>query len=82
MIFVSVLTSVAITRPINALTKGAEIIGLGNYEHRIAIPVPDEIGTLAIAFNEMTAKIQGSDKLKMIIWLPIIDFVPQEFLKF
>ncbi|MBK7058476.1 MAG: HAMP domain-containing protein [Leptospiraceae bacterium] len=82
VIFVSILTSFAITRPINALTRGAEIIGLGNYEHRIAIPVRDEIGTLAIAFNEMTAKIQGSDKLKNDYMVAYNRFVPQEFLKF
>ncbi|MGA1870503.1 MAG: ATP-binding protein [bacterium] len=42
-----------ISRPIATLTKGAEIIGKGDLEHKIDIRSKDEIGALAAAFNEM-----------------------------
>ncbi|HMV77002.1 MAG TPA: adenylate/guanylate cyclase domain-containing protein [Leptospiraceae bacterium] len=79
---VSVLTSVAITKPISRLTEGAKIIGDGDYQHRIFLPVRDEIGSLATAFNDMTERIQKSDKLKNDYMDAYSRFVPQEFLKF
>ena len=47
-----------ITRPIEALTKGAEIIGEGDLDHRIQIISNDETGFLSQAFNKMAEKRQ------------------------
>ena len=55
---ISFLTSKAITGPLNELVKSAEIIGKGNLNHRVNIETRNEIGELAVAFNQMTEKRQ------------------------
>jgi len=52
----------SITRPIEELTRGAEIIGKGDLEHRIDITSKDETGYLAQAFNEMVEKRQRAEE--------------------
>ena len=49
-----------LTRPVEGLRAGAEIIGQGNLDHRIEISSQDEIGSLAQAFNQMAANLQHS----------------------
>jgi PAS domain S-box-containing protein len=48
----------AVVRPVLRLHEGAEIIGAGNLNHRVALDSGDEIGDLARAFNRMTASLQ------------------------
>jgi signal transduction histidine kinase len=55
---ISFLTIRAITRPINELTKGVEIIGKGNLEHKIIVKGKNEIDQLAGSFNKMTKDLQ------------------------
>ena len=53
-----------ITGPLRQLVVGAEEIGRGNLEYRIEVGARDEIGQLAGAFNEMTAKLrEAQDQL-------------------
>ena len=59
---VSFVLSRSISKPIEKLTKGAEIIGKGNLKHRIDIKSKDEVGQLAVAFNEMAEKLEESYK--------------------
>jgi HAMP domain-containing protein len=47
-----------IVRPIQALKTGAELIGLGNLNHRIEIATGDEIEDLANQFNKMAHKLK------------------------
>jgi GAF domain-containing protein/HAMP domain-containing protein len=49
----------AIVRPLSLLEEGANIIGTGNLEHKIAVRTRDEIGRLAEAFNKMGAQLHG-----------------------
>jgi signal transduction histidine kinase len=51
---ISFFTSKAIIEPLNELVKSTEIIGKGNLEHRVDIKNRNEIGELAVAFNQMT----------------------------
>lgn len=51
-----------ITRPLKALTRGVEMVGSGNLEHRIAVGSSDEIGELAHAFNAMTTRLQRAQE--------------------
>ncbi len=46
-----------IFQPIRQLQAGAERIGQGDLDHRIAIIRQDEIGQVAAAFNEMAARL-------------------------
>lgn len=47
-----------LTRPLVALTKTAEEISAGNLAAVASVGVQDEIGTLANAFNSMTARLR------------------------
>ena len=53
---ISFFTTIAITRPLNKLVRSAEIIGEGNLEHRVNIKTKNEIGGLAVAFDQMTER--------------------------
>ncbi len=56
--FLSIFFSRKISRPLNLLAEGAEVIGGGNLEYRINIYRDDELGNLAHATNEMAAKLK------------------------
>jgi len=54
------LLSGAITRPIQALTKGAEVIARGELDYSIKAETGDEIQQLAEQFNEMAKALKES----------------------
>ena len=43
----------SITVPINTLVTGSEIVGTGNWEHKLGTKSKDEIGQLSRAFDRM-----------------------------
>ncbi|MBD3272161.1 MAG: HAMP domain-containing protein, partial [Elusimicrobia bacterium] len=51
-----------ITRPLQQLTRGAEIVGGGNLDYRINLFSRDEIGQLANSFNKMTTKLKTAQE--------------------
>ncbi len=59
-VVVIVLLSRAITRPILALTKGAEVVGRGELDYKIKMETGDEIQQLAEQFNAMTMALKES----------------------
>jgi len=60
-IFIGVLLSfwvaARITRPVEELAEGAREVAGGNWEARVDVRSIDEVGQLAIAFNDMTRKL-------------------------
>lgn len=52
----------AITRPINALIKGAERIGKGHLEYHVNIKTKNEIGTLAASFTSMAGRLKEANE--------------------
>lgn len=46
-----------ITQPLEELAEGAIAISEGRFEHRIPVRSKDEVGQLALAFNEMTSRL-------------------------
>ena len=50
----------SISKPLEKLIKGTEIIGKGNLKHRIDIKSKDEIGNLAVSFNNMRGRLKKS----------------------
>jgi len=58
VIVIGLLVSRAITSPIMSLKKGAEEIGKGNIDYRIAVNSRDELGELAYSFNKMSADLK------------------------
>lgn len=51
-----------LTGPIRDLQAGAERFGGGDLSQRIAVSSTDEIGTLALRFNEMAGRIQDAQE--------------------
>ena len=54
------LVAASISRPIALLHDGVEQVGRGLLDTRINVTVRNEVGTLAAAFNRMTAELQGT----------------------
>ncbi len=50
----------SISYPLTKLVKGTEIIGKGNLDYNIDIKSKDEIGLLAVKFNEMRLRLNES----------------------
>ena len=46
-----------ITQPLEELARGADAITEGRYGHQIAVQSRDEVGQLATAFNDMSARL-------------------------
>jgi signal transduction histidine kinase len=53
------------TRPIKELSIAARNVAGGNFDVQVSSERTDEMGTLASAFNEMTAKLGGARELEM-----------------
>ncbi|MDQ1330838.1 MAG: Histidine kinase, partial [Thermodesulfobacteriota bacterium] len=56
--FLGMFFSRRISKPLNLLAEGAEVIGGGNLEYRINLDRNDELGGLARATNEMASKLK------------------------
>jgi len=54
VVFIGILISRTISRPIQDLHEGTEIIGKGNLDHKVGTDTRDEIGQLSRAFDKMT----------------------------
>ncbi|GAH06143.1 unnamed protein product, partial [marine sediment metagenome] len=52
------LVARSISKPLDKLTKGAEIIGTGDLEYKVEVKSKDELGQLAAAFNNMTESLK------------------------
>ncbi|MCK5154198.1 MAG: PAS domain S-box protein [Spirochaetales bacterium] len=60
IIFIVILVSRGITKPIKNLMKVSEQIMLGNFNYRTEVVNNDEIGKLAISINHMTDALEKS----------------------
>jgi signal transduction histidine kinase len=56
-LFLATLTARSLVRPINQLVKGTQALAAGEYHQRIKIRGDDELGRLAVAFNDMAGAI-------------------------
>ncbi|MDO8581437.1 MAG: ATP-binding protein, partial [bacterium] len=66
ILLASLLLARQVTKPIQMLRAGAQLIGGGKFEHRIALPRHDELGELAESFNDMAVQLKKLDELKAI----------------
>jgi len=64
-LLVSFWVSARITRPVVELAEGAREVGTGRWDTRIDVRGSDEIGQLAIAFNDMTRTL-ASQKERLV----------------
>ncbi len=67
VIFVAILVADRIVKPIGSLAGAAQEIAGGNLEARVRVPPgrPDEIATLALAFNRMSEQL--SDQTRALV---------------
>jgi len=59
-VFLTILATYIIVRPIEALKKASEKISSGNFDQKIETKSKDEIGSLAESFNKMVVEIKES----------------------
>jgi two-component system sensor histidine kinase GlrK len=52
------------TDPIQEIARGAQVIGQGKLDHKIAVAGKDELGDLAAEFNRMSDKLKELDQMK------------------
>src|SRR5439155_6790356 len=52
--------SARLTRPLERLRLGVQRFGRGELDHRVSIETADEIGELALQFNQMAAELSAS----------------------
>lgn len=57
--FIGSAVARAITRPIDSLQKGIEVIGTGNLNYKVGTDSKDEIGRLSRAFDNMTEDLKS-----------------------
>jgi len=82
-VVVSVLLGIGFSRPVSKLVLATQKIGEGDYKHRIKMKRNDELGNLALAFNQMSedlmkkslmqesfGKYVGTEVLDMILKNP------------
>ncbi|MDP2964890.1 MAG: ATP-binding protein [Pelolinea sp.] len=62
----SLLISRLITRPVNTLTNASQSIAKGEYTHRIPKEEvsADELGQLAVSFNQMAEKLEQTETMR------------------
>ncbi|MGD8521217.1 MAG: cache domain-containing protein [Desulfobacterales bacterium] len=58
-IFVAFIVAKSISDPIQILQMGAEKIGKGNLDHKVATNAKDEIGQLGRTFDQMTERLKA-----------------------
>jgi signal transduction histidine kinase len=51
--------SARVTRPVERLAEGAREVAAGHWDSRVEVSSDDEVGQLAIAFNDMTRQLAG-----------------------
>jgi two-component system NtrC family sensor kinase len=59
---VSVFWSRLITRPIEKLSAAARVVGTGRFDIRLELSSRDEIGDLALSFNQMASELAVREK--------------------
>lgn len=54
------IIKILVLNPLKKVSKGAEIMGGGNLDHRIVAPTKDEIGTLARTLNKLAGDLKDN----------------------
>lgn len=70
-----------VTRPLQQLATGARRIEAGDYQQTVDIPLHDEIGELAQAFNGMARGLAEKEKVRNLLGKVVSPEVASELLK-
>jgi signal transduction histidine kinase len=58
------LAARSLTRPLHDLTEATKAVASGDFERRVEVASPDELGALAAAFNQMSDALAESRRLR------------------
>ncbi|MEX2527128.1 MAG: adenylate/guanylate cyclase domain-containing protein [Gemmatimonadota bacterium] len=67
--------------PVRTLVRATERVGKGEYDFRVEVPSKDEMGDLAIAFNQMLAGLELKEKYRGVLEKAVSRDVADEMLK-
>jgi class 3 adenylate cyclase len=73
--------STQLTAPIRTLVGATERVGRGDYDFQVKVPHRDELGTLAGAFNQMTAGLLLKERYRSLLDTVVSPDVATELLK-
>jgi adenylate cyclase len=73
--------STQLTAPIRTLVGATERVGRGDYDFQVEVPHRDELGTLAGAFNQMTAGLLLKERYRSLLDTVVSPDVATELLK-
>jgi adenylate cyclase len=69
-----------VSKPVLQLAEGARKIGEGDYQHRVSVNQPDEMGLLAASFNHMSEGLAERDQVRDLLGKVVSPAVAAELL--
>jgi class 3 adenylate cyclase/sugar lactone lactonase YvrE len=78
---ISILVALTVTRPVRELTRGAQAVEQGRYDHRLHSTHRHEVGRFIATFNEMMASLAEKEKIRSIMNKVVSKEVAHELLK-
>ena len=70
-----------VSKPVLQLAEGARKIGEGDYQHRVSVNQPDEMGLLAASFNHMSKGLAERDQVRDLLGKVVSPAVAAELLR-
>jgi adenylate cyclase len=70
-----------VSKPVLQLAEGARKIAEGDYEHRVNVNQPDEMGLLAASFNHMSKGLAERDQVRDLLGKVVSPAVAAELLR-
>jgi adenylate cyclase len=70
-----------VSKPVLQLAEGARKIGEGDYQYRVNVNQPDEMGLLATSFNHMSAGLAERDQVRDLLGKVVSPAVAAELLR-
>jgi len=70
-----------VSKPVLQLAEGARKIGQGDYQHRVNVNQPDEMGLLAASFNHMSKGLAERDQVRDLLGKVVSPAVAAELLR-
>jgi adenylate cyclase len=71
----------SVSKPVLQLAEGARKIGEGDYQHRVNMNRPDEMGLLAASFNHMSEGLAERDQVRDLLGKVVSPAVAAELLR-
>ena len=70
-----------VSSPVLELARGAQKIAEGDYQHRVKVKQQDELGSLAVSFNQMSEGLAERDRVRDLLGKVVSPEVATELLR-